>query len=186
MHPNRQFLAHAVVHMPLCLHDLFRVAPPLHSNGGGRGGEGTITSGMFPWGSEDTVARRRLLCKGGGGICFDMVFTLVSWPSISHIRFAVGERVPAPFMHVSSQCATKNIFTTVSCHHDGLTLLVMSRKGKATSQMRLAQAELLHLLLSDMRQRDDPQRFMLECRFPHEDQSWLAFEMSGLPVPRGP
>ena len=51
MHPNRHFLAHFVVHMPLCLQDLFRVAHPLHSN----------------WGCEGTVARRRLLCKGAGG-----------------------------------------------------------------------------------------------------------------------
>ena len=66
MHPNRPFLAHFVVHMPLCLHDWFRVAHPLHSNGGG-GGEGTITWGLFPRGSKDSVARRRLLCKGGRG-----------------------------------------------------------------------------------------------------------------------
>ena len=65
MHPNRQFLAHFVVHMPLCLHALFRVANPLHSNRGE--GEGTVIWGMFPWGSEDTVARRRSLCKGGRG-----------------------------------------------------------------------------------------------------------------------
>ena len=32
MHPNRKLLAHFVVHMPLCLHDLFRVVHPLHSN----------------------------------------------------------------------------------------------------------------------------------------------------------
>ena len=32
------------------------------------GGEGTVTWGMFPWGCEDTVARRRLLCKGEGGL----------------------------------------------------------------------------------------------------------------------
>ena len=34
MHPNRQFLAHFVVHMPSCLHVLFHVAHPLHSNRG--------------------------------------------------------------------------------------------------------------------------------------------------------
>ena len=50
MHPNRPFLVHFVVHMPLCLHDWFRVAHPLHSNVG--------TWGMFPQGSEDTVAHR--------------------------------------------------------------------------------------------------------------------------------
>ena len=30
-HPNMQFPAHFVVHTPLCLHVLFRVARPLHS-----------------------------------------------------------------------------------------------------------------------------------------------------------
>ena len=64
MHPNRQFRAHFVVHMHFCLHDLLRVAHPLHSN---RGGKRTITWGMFPPGSEDTVTSRRLLCNGGGG-----------------------------------------------------------------------------------------------------------------------
>ena len=38
MYPNKQFLAHFVVHMPLCLHVLFCVAGPLHSNRGGGGG----------------------------------------------------------------------------------------------------------------------------------------------------
>ena len=38
-HPNRQFLAHFVVHTPLCLRFLCRVARPLHSN---RGCEGTV------------------------------------------------------------------------------------------------------------------------------------------------
>ena len=33
------------------------------------GGEGTVTWGTFPGKSEDTVARRRLLCKGGEGVC---------------------------------------------------------------------------------------------------------------------
>ena len=31
MHPNRQLLAHFVVHMPLCLHDLFRAVHPVHT-----------------------------------------------------------------------------------------------------------------------------------------------------------
>ena len=39
-HPNRQFPAHFVCHAILCLHVLFRVAHPLHSN---QGCEGTIT-----------------------------------------------------------------------------------------------------------------------------------------------
>ena len=64
MYLNKQFLARFVVHIPLCLHVLFRAAGPLHSN---QGDEGIITEGMFPWGCEDTVARRRVLCKGEGG-----------------------------------------------------------------------------------------------------------------------
>ena len=64
MHPNRQYPAHFVVHMPSCLHVVFRVAHPLHSN---RGCEGTVTLGWFPRGCEDTIAPRRLLCKGVGG-----------------------------------------------------------------------------------------------------------------------
>ena len=60
MHPNR---LHFVVHVPSCLHDLFCVMRPLHSN---RGDEGTVTWGMCLWGWEDTVARRRLLCRGRG------------------------------------------------------------------------------------------------------------------------
>ena len=66
MYPNGQFLAHFVVHMPLCLHVLFRVAGPLQRNRRGGGGEGTVIWGMFPRGREGTVARRRLLCNGGG------------------------------------------------------------------------------------------------------------------------
>ena len=63
MHPNRQFPAHFVVHMPLCLHALCHVVCPLHSN---RGCEGTVTWGMFPRGCEDTVAPRRTMQRGGG------------------------------------------------------------------------------------------------------------------------
>ena len=63
-YPNRQFLAHFVVHMPLCLHVLFGVAGLLHSRGGG-GCEGSIIWGILEafWGMFGTVARRRLLCK---------------------------------------------------------------------------------------------------------------------------
>ena len=57
MRPNRQFPADFVVHMPLCLHVLFRVASTLHSTRGG-GDEGTVTEGMSPWGCQDTVAHR--------------------------------------------------------------------------------------------------------------------------------
>ena len=63
VHSNRQFLAHFVVHMPLCVHVLFRVARSFNSNRG----EGTDTWGMLSQGCEDTVACRCLLFKGGGG-----------------------------------------------------------------------------------------------------------------------
>ena len=65
MHPNRQSPAHFVVHVLSCLHLLFRVARPLHSNWQCKG---INTCGMFPRGCEDTVAPRRLLCKGVGGL----------------------------------------------------------------------------------------------------------------------
>ena len=66
MYPNRQFLAHFVVHMPLCLHVLFRVAGPLHSNGGGR--EPSLRVCFL--GDARIPSRRRLPCKGevGGGV----------------------------------------------------------------------------------------------------------------------
>ena len=51
MHPNRQFPAHFVVHMPSCLHVLFRAVRPLHSNRG----------------CDRTVAPNRLPYKAGGG-----------------------------------------------------------------------------------------------------------------------
>ena len=63
MHPNRLFPGHFVVHMPSCLHVLLCVSCPLRSL---VGAEGTVPLGMFPWGCEDTVARRWLLSKGGG------------------------------------------------------------------------------------------------------------------------
>ena len=50
MHPNRQFLADFVVHMPSCLHDLFCATHPLYRNRG----------------CEGTVAQRCFLYNGGG------------------------------------------------------------------------------------------------------------------------
>ena len=67
MHPNRQLPARFVVHMPSCLHVLFRAARPLHSIRGGGGG-GIVTWGVFPRGCEDTVVCRWLLYKGWGGV----------------------------------------------------------------------------------------------------------------------
>ena len=64
MHPNRQFLPHFVVHMPLCLYDLFRVARPFPRN---VRGEGSVTWGMSPRRCEDTITRKQLLCKGRRG-----------------------------------------------------------------------------------------------------------------------
>ena len=65
MYPNRQFLAHFVAGMPLCLHVLFCVADPLHSNRRGGGDEGTVSWGMFPRGCEDTVAGYYARGRGG-------------------------------------------------------------------------------------------------------------------------
>ena len=50
MHPNRQFPAHVVVHMPLCL----LVARPSHNNWGG---EGTVARNMFPRGGARIPSR---------------------------------------------------------------------------------------------------------------------------------
>ena len=66
-HPNRQFPAHFVVHTPLCLHVLFRVARPLHSD---RGCEETVTWGILgyvPSGAREPLCTDRLLCSGGWG-----------------------------------------------------------------------------------------------------------------------
>ena len=54
MYPKRQSLAHFVVHMPLCLHDLFCAVHHLHSNWRGGG----LAWGVFPQGCEDTVVHR--------------------------------------------------------------------------------------------------------------------------------
>ena len=55
--PNRQSPAHLVVRMPSCLHDLFCIARPLHTN---RRGRGNRHLGYVPWGGggEDAVPRR--------------------------------------------------------------------------------------------------------------------------------
>ena len=60
MHPNRQFLARFVVHVPLCLHTLLCVRHPLCSLRRAR----EVTWGM--WWCKDTVACRWLLSRGGG------------------------------------------------------------------------------------------------------------------------
>ena len=52
------------VHMPSCLHALFRVARPLNSKWGG---EGTISWGMFPQRCKDTTVRSCSLLGGRGG-----------------------------------------------------------------------------------------------------------------------
>ena len=64
-----------MVHMPLYLRDLFRVAHPLHSN---QADEGSVTWGMFPQGSEDTVARRRLLCLWGRGYTISLLLCVAA------------------------------------------------------------------------------------------------------------
>ena len=65
MHPNRQFLVHFAIHMPLCLHDLFRVARPLHSNRGERENHhwGYVPSGVRRYHRAQVIAM-----QGGGGV----------------------------------------------------------------------------------------------------------------------
>ena len=63
MHPNRHFLAHFVVHMPLCLHDLFRVAHPLHSNRG----RGNRLLGYVPSGVRGYRRTQAITMQGGEG-----------------------------------------------------------------------------------------------------------------------
>ena len=53
-----------VVHMASCLHVLFRVARPLHSN---RGCEGTVMWGTFPGGWRGYRRAQPLIMQGGGG-----------------------------------------------------------------------------------------------------------------------
>ena len=56
--------------MPLPLHVLLRVTRPLCSLGVGGGGEGAVTLGMFPGGCGDTVVRRWLIFRRGGGAIY--------------------------------------------------------------------------------------------------------------------
>ena len=58
---NRHFPARVVVHTPLCLHVLFRVARPLHSNWGCKG---TVTWGILGYVPSGV---RPLTMQGGGG-----------------------------------------------------------------------------------------------------------------------
>ena len=64
---RRTMHLHAITHcvgiVDFLSNVLFHVAHPLDSN---YGGEGTVSWGMFPRDCEDTVARRRSLCKGEG------------------------------------------------------------------------------------------------------------------------
>ena len=66
MHPNRRFLAHFAVHMPLCLHDLFRIAHPLHSNRGG--GRGNRHWGYVPSGVRGYRDAQVITVQGGEGV----------------------------------------------------------------------------------------------------------------------
>ena len=52
-----------VVHMPLCLHVLFRVARPLHKNRVGGGGH----LGYVPWGVQGYRRAQGVTLLGGGG-----------------------------------------------------------------------------------------------------------------------
>ena len=65
MYPNRQFLAHFVVHMPLCLQVLFRVAGLLHSNRGG-GGAREASLGVCSLGGY--CSAQAIAMQGGGEV----------------------------------------------------------------------------------------------------------------------
>ena len=65
MHLNKQFSAHFVVHMPSCLHVLFRVAGPLHSN---RGERGNCHLGYVPSGVRGYRHAQVVTIQGGGGL----------------------------------------------------------------------------------------------------------------------
>ena len=93
MHPNRQFLAHFVVHTPLCLHVLFRVARPLHSHRGVR--ELGVFWGMFPWGCEGTAPRTM---QGGGVHCHCSQFGWWGPPREGNETTTGGQRQVALFV----------------------------------------------------------------------------------------
>ena len=65
MHPNRQLLAHFVVHMPLFLHDLFRVTHPLCAIGG----RGNRHLGYVPWQERGYRRAQVLTMQAGEGVC---------------------------------------------------------------------------------------------------------------------
>ena len=69
MYPNRQLLAHSVVHMPLCPHVLFCVAGLLHSNWVGRGNRhlGDVPPGVLGYRCPQAIAM-----LGGGGVGFEV------------------------------------------------------------------------------------------------------------------
>ena len=81
MHPNRQFPPNFVVHMPSCLHVLFRVARPLHSNWGC---EGTVIWVGSLGGAREPLRPAAYYARGGGGtpMSFTSLPTPVSLPCL--------------------------------------------------------------------------------------------------------
>ena len=104
MYPNRQFLAHVVVHMPLCLHVLFCVAGLLHTNQAGGGGVnrhlGYVLSGVRGYRGAQAITMQ----VGGGGDTMDDVHTFegVHCIPIKVIRdkdTSIYHHLPLLFLH---------------------------------------------------------------------------------------
>ena len=113
MYPNRQFLAHFVVHMPLYLHVLFCVVCPLHSNGGGGAREPSLgvcslVGARIPLRTGIAYARGRWgtkvqISKGVARLCLCLwLLTCAPLPPPAHapkfsgatVRFACHDPMP--------------------------------------------------------------------------------------------
>ena len=85
MHPNRQFPAHFVVHMPSCLHVLFWVARPLHCD---RRGRGNCHLGYVPSGVRGY--RCAWAVQGGGEYGPPSVACATAFSNVCHLSCATA------------------------------------------------------------------------------------------------
>ena len=109
MHPNKQFPAHFVVHVPFCLHDLFCATRPLHSNCGVGGGRGDDDLGYVPSGVQGYHHAQAIAMQGGRGVvpCLSPLTRCISIAAIprSHLhhhgafRFN-ADRIRGPFRRI--------------------------------------------------------------------------------------
>ena len=83
VHPNRQFPAHFVIHMPSCLHILFYVARPLHS--GARG----PSLGVCSLGGATILLRAVDYYTGRGGGGWHEAMVLVGLPLVAPIGLSL-------------------------------------------------------------------------------------------------